>query len=184
VAPSGRFLGVEFALTFQGPVPLSGAMGIESRPVQHRLVRGGFRSRPHFDAIDRAGRQAQLASRAAIGQNGMHIFGGAYDGVHGTGCETTRAPDAARFVDPSDARWGLHAMDRIQVQKGSIQKGRQSQNGGIAAGRTLVDLRVAARDGCGIRLASSITAASALSLRQQCIDSRYDIVRGLAAHVI
>jgi hypothetical protein len=184
VAPSGRFLGVEFALTFQGSVPLSGAMSIESRPVQHRLVRRGFRSRPHFDAIDRAGRQAQLASRAAIGQNGVHVFGGAYDGVHRARRETTRAPDTARFVDPSDARWGFHAMYRIQVQKGSIQKGRQGQNGGITAGRTLVDLGIAARDGRGVRLASGIAAASALSLRQQCIDSRYDVVRGLAAHVI
>jgi hypothetical protein len=184
VAPSRRFLGIEFALTVQGSAALSRTMGIESLPVQHRLVRRGFRPRPHFDAIDGAGRQAQLASRAAIGEHGVHVFGGAYDGVHRAGRETTRAPNAARFVDPSDARWGFHAVYRIQVKKGSIEKGSQGQNGGIAAGRTLVDLGLPARNGRGIWLASGITAASALSLRQQCIDSRYDIVRGLAAHVI
>jgi hypothetical protein len=184
VAPNGRLLGVEFALPIQGAIPLSSGVGKESRAVQRRLVLARVRSWPHLDAIDRAGRQAQLATGAAIGQNRMHVFRGADDGVHRARREATRASDAARFIDPRHARRGVYPMRRIQCLNRPVQQRRERENGGGASWRTLIDLGLASRDCLGVGLAPIIAAACALSLRQQCIDSRHEVVRGLAIHII
>ncbi len=53
-----------------------------------------------------------------------------------------------------------------------------------AARRALVDLRLAACDRRGVGFAPGIAAASALSLRQQRIDARHEVRRGLGHHLI
>src|SRR5260370_20963571 len=78
----GSFLGIEFPLPFGRPIQQPRSVRFETHAIERRLIRRGLRSRPHFNAIDRTGRQAQLATRAALGKNGGHVLGGTDDGVH------------------------------------------------------------------------------------------------------
>src|SRR5882724_681171 len=180
----GSLLDVEFPLPFGGPVQQPRSMRFETHAIERRLIRRGLRLRPHFNTIDRAGRQAELAARAALCQNGVHVLGGTDDGVHRAGRETACAADAAGFIDPRDPRRGFHPMDRIQGLHGPTRECGQGRNGCAAARGALIDLRLAARDCRGIRLTSGITATRALSLRQQGVDSRHDVGRGFGIHYL
>ena len=78
-----------------------------------RLARGGRgrigerRPRHHRDAIDGAGRDAQLAAGAKLGDDGMHLLARADDGIDGAGRQALGAADAARLVDQRDERRAL-----------------------------------------------------------------------------
>jgi len=180
----GSFLGVELPLPFGGPSQQACAMRFESPAIERRLIRCGFRSRPHFDAIDRARRQAQFTARAALDENGVHVFCGPDDGVHRTGRKAARAADAAGFVDPRDPRRTFRSVNRVQGLHGPAREFGQRDDGCVAARRALIDLRLSAHDCRGIRLAPGITATRALSLRQQCVDARRDVRRRLGGHAI
>lgn len=53
----------------------------------------------HGDAVNRTGCHAQIATGAPIGQDGMHFFIRADDGVHRTGLNAERTADAVFFFD-------------------------------------------------------------------------------------
>ena len=173
-ARRGGFLRVEFTLPLGGVMLQTGAVCCKALPIQSCLVRHRGRSRTHLDAIDRTRRQAQLATSAALGEDGVQVFSGADDGVDRAGRQTASAADASGFVDPGNAGRGFHAMERVQRLHGPAQKLRQSLYGLGAAGRALVDRRLTAGDGRGVRFASWVTAAGALSLRQQRVDAHHD----------
>ena len=58
----------------------------------------------HRNAIHGAGRQAQLASGAAVGNDGVHQLRRADDRVGRTRLNAKRAADARRFIDAGDDR--------------------------------------------------------------------------------
>ena len=155
-------------------------MGGVALAIQRGFVGGRLRCRPHFDAIDRTGRQAQFTPRAAIGQHGVHVLLRPDDGIDGTRRKAASTADAACFVDPGDTERRLDAVCWIQRRRGTLQQARQGIDSIRAAGRALIDLRLAIGDRRRVRAAAGITASGALGLRQQCVDARRDVRRGLA----
>ena len=55
--------------------------------------------RYHIDAIDRAGRKAEFTTGALIGDDCVHVFGGAENCIDRAGLDTQGATDAGFFVD-------------------------------------------------------------------------------------
>ena len=113
----GRLFGIELPLPFRRLICEARGVSGVTLAIQQRLV-GVPGSRPHFDAVDGTGRQAQLATGAAIGEHRVHEFLRADDGVDGTGRQTAGAADAASFIDPGNLRRRFDAMRRIQGQAG------------------------------------------------------------------
>src|SRR6185312_17190152 len=81
------------------------------------------------------------------------------------------AADAHVFVDHGDARRCFDAAFGIERQRRTAGDPRQHAHAFLAARRTTIDRRLAARDRFGIRPASGITTAGALGLRQDAIDA-------------
>src|SRR6266851_2486661 len=133
----GSLLGVELPLPFGGSIQLPRTVCFETLAIERRLIRRRLRSRPHFNTIDRARRQAQFATRAALDENGVHVLGGTDDGVLRAGREAACAADAAGFVDPRDPRRGFRPMDRIQGLHGPTREFGQGRDRCAAARRTL-----------------------------------------------
>jgi hypothetical protein len=52
------------------------------------------------DAIDRAWRQAQLATGAPLGNHGVHVLGRTHDGIDRAGPDAHRATNAVSLIDP------------------------------------------------------------------------------------
>ena len=75
------------------------------------------RHRQQHDAVDRAGRHAQLTAGAVIGDHGMHQLGGADNRVDGTDLDALGAADAVGLDDPRQRARFLDAMRRIQGQR-------------------------------------------------------------------
>src|SRR5690606_29675870 len=59
----------------------------------------------HADAVDRAGCNAEVATRAQVRNDGMHQLGSADDGIDRTGLDARGAADADRFVDEGHHAW-------------------------------------------------------------------------------
>ena len=77
----------------------TGGIGILLRP---GIPAGGRRDRHHRNAVDRAGRHAQVATRAQVGDDRVHLFRRAQDGVDGACLDAQRTADAQAFVDDGD----------------------------------------------------------------------------------
>ena len=74
-----------------------------------------------LDAIDRAGRNAQVAAGAQIGQYRMHHFRGPDDGVDRTGLYAFGATDAFGFTDENHAIGSVFAVQAVQRFRVSAQ---------------------------------------------------------------
>jgi len=85
-------------------------------------ARPGTSRRQKRDAIDRAGRDAEPAARAAVGKRRMHEFCRADDGVHRTRCDAQRAADARGLVDARNDQWLRLAARRIERRSGDTQQ--------------------------------------------------------------
>ena len=125
--------------------------------------------RAHLDTVDGAGRHAEVTTRALGGDNGVHLFGRADDGVHGAGLNTFGAADALVFEDKRDARRRFLAVLGVQGQGLDTEQIGQGSNTGCAARRAFVD-GVARGDRFGIGPAAGVAALAALRLRQQRVD--------------
>ena len=66
------------------------------------------------DAVHRANRHAQLATRAVRLDDGMHDFVAAHDGINRTGLDAQGATNAPGFVDDGHGTWGFKALERIE----------------------------------------------------------------------
>ena len=127
--------------------------------------------RDSLDAVNRTGRNAQVATSAPVGQHGMHVLVGADDGVDRTGLDAQRAADAVRLVDAGhQQRTGLAAA-QVERQGGRLQQGGERGDAFVAARRAAVDGGVAGGDGIGIGPAAVIAALGALRLGQQGVDA-------------
>lgn len=128
-----------------------------------------LRQRQHADAIHRAGRDAQFAAGAQRCDDGVHQLGCAGNRIHRAGLCAQRAADAEIFVDERDRRGLEHDVyaERLECDAEQI---RQLADAFLAAGRTLVDVRLMVGDGLGVRPATGIAALAALRLRQDGID--------------
>ena len=71
--------------------------------------RPGPSGRTQRDAIDRAGRDAELAARAERRKHGVHALGPADDRVDRTRGDAQRAADAGRFIDHRERKRRLAA---------------------------------------------------------------------------
>src|SRR5205085_7702791 len=81
------------------PAPLAGGLLELARPFAAR--------RNHVDAIDRAGRHAQLAADAPVLDHGVHLALCADDRIDRAGLDAARAADAA-FLHHQRDRLALH----------------------------------------------------------------------------
>ena len=72
---------------------------------------GGF---DKVNAIYRAGRKAELAARAQIGEHGVHELGCSNDGVHRAGLYALGAADALVFPDQRNDLAAFHPIRRIE----------------------------------------------------------------------
>ena len=123
------------------------------------------------DAIDGAGRQAQLAAGAAVGEDVVLVPRRADDRVHGAGQDALGAADAAAVVDGGDAARRAPARSSgSSAIIGRAEQPRERADGGGAAGWAAVDRRASGSDGLGIRPAAGVAAAAALGLGKQPID--------------
>ena len=131
-----------------------------------RPTRSIFRNRPHFNAIDRAHGQAQIATCASRFNHGMHHFVAAQNGIGGANFEAQRATNAPRFIDHGHRHGHLDAVFRVQWCDGLACDAGQQGNALLAARRALVNGHLDFCDGLCIGLAVWITTSRALRLRQ------------------
>jgi hypothetical protein len=99
----------------------------------------------------------------------MHQFACADNRIHRAGCQAFEAPDAAILINERHRRRAFLAILRIEWKGGTVQQGSQRGNGSRASRRALVDLGSSLRNRFGVRLATLVAAARALSLRQESI---------------
>ena len=123
------------------------------------------------DAIDWTGRNAERASAAKRRQYRMHSLGCADDCIDWARRNAQRAADARGFVDTCNDRRAMRAARGVKRLNRSSGERCQCNNGLRTAGRTTVDVRRSCRDGFGIGSAGMISAAGALRLRQQRVDT-------------
>jgi len=128
------------------------------------------RRKRHCDAIDGARGQAQFASRAAIGNDGMHHFRRADYRVGRTCLNAKRASDAGCFIDVGEGQRRRGPAAFVDRKHRRAEQICERRDRGITAGRATVDRRVAGGNRVGIRSAAVVAAAAALRLRQQGID--------------
>src|SRR5271154_6090509 len=95
VARRAGLFGVQFSLPFRGTMGEAQRVRLISSAIDLRLIRSRLRPRTHLDAIHRAGCDTQLATRATLGEHGMHEFRRANDGIHGAGRLAARTADAS-----------------------------------------------------------------------------------------
>ncbi|MNS99756.1 hypothetical protein D3C72_1341680 [compost metagenome] len=126
--------------------------------------------RVHDDAVDGAGRHAQVAARTQIRDHRMHLLGGADDGVHGTGLDAQGTADTQRFVDIGDRSRTFEAVDGIERNNFFAQQAGQARDALHAARWALVDVGAAGGYRFRIRAAAVVAAFGALRLRQQVFD--------------
>src|SRR5450830_31911 len=124
----------------------------------------------HSNAIDRTRCNTQIATRAGVRQDRMHLLGGADDGIDRTSLDTQGATDARCFIDDRAGTAAFDAIDGIERQQGLAQQAGQACNSFGATRRTLIERSAAISNGFGIRSASRIAAFAALGLRQQVFD--------------
>ena len=125
---------------------------------------------PHRDAVDRAGRNAELAAAAKRVDHRVHAARPADDRVDRACLDADRAADAACLVDDGDGERHLDAAARVDTRARAARERRECGDRRVAAGRAAVDRRVLARDRVRVGGAIRVAAARALRLRQQRID--------------
>ncbi|CAG9242316.1 hypothetical protein BDI4_1170009 [Burkholderia diffusa] len=125
----------------------------------------------HRDAVDRAGRHAQVAARAQRFDDRVHLFRRADDRIDRACLHAQRAADAQAFVDERDGARMLGAVDGVQRDHRLAEQAREARDAFGAAGRALVVVRVAGGDRVGVRTAAVIAALRALRLGKQIFDA-------------
>jgi len=95
--PPCRFAGQARLASLETPSPL--------RCQTRILLRVARRQHSQLDAIDRAGRQAALATVALGCDDGVHLLGSAHDRIHRAGLDAQRAADALLLAYKRYGRW-------------------------------------------------------------------------------
>jgi hypothetical protein len=93
--------------------------------------RPGARGRTQRDAVDRAGRDAELAAGAQRRKHGMHALGPTDDRVDRTRGDAQRAADAGRFIDLREHQRPLAAAGRVEWRRrvsGQCRPARRSSS--------------------------------------------------------
>jgi hypothetical protein len=156
------------------PPETGGALGDRGR--RERPGRNAGRWN-HAYAVDGAGRNAQLATRAFGGNDGVHALARAHDGVGRAGGQAARAADAGRLVDPCN-QWGsFRAAAGIERQRGPAEQGGEFADQGASARRAAVERGFSARERVRVGPAGVESAAAALRLRQSRVDARGKFLR-------
>lgn len=124
----------------------------------------------HVDAIDRAGRKAQVAASALGFNHRMHLFRCAEDCIYRACLDTQCTADASRFIDNGHCFWFFLTIFGVERQGLSAQQIRQCLDAGFPAGWALVDSGLPAGDGFGIRPAARVVALATLGLGQNGFD--------------
>lgn len=120
----------------------------------------------HVDAIYRAGRNAQLATGAQLGNHGMSAFAATDDRVHRACLDAQGAPDAVLRINAGNVPLDRGAASGVNGLRGFIQQGRKGSNGGLAARWAAVQVRFVVRQGLGVGQAAFKPALGALGLGQ------------------
>ena len=126
-------------------------------------VRAPSLGRTHRNAVDRTGRQAQLATRALRFDHSVHELVCADDGVDGAGRAAVGTSDAQGFINYRNG-----GRRRTGCKRGYLVAAEQvgeAPHRVIAAGRTEIDCFPVFDDRCGIGPASRVSALRALGLR-------------------
>jgi len=124
----------------------------------------------HLNAIDRAGRYAQLASRALCCEDRVHELCSADDRIHWARRDALRAADAGFLDDKGHGRFcGDDPELRIDWLRCASKELRESRGRFVAPWRTLIRIRLAARHGRSVGPAARKRAPAALRLRQQIV---------------
>jgi hypothetical protein len=74
----------------------------------------------HHNAIDWARGDAQVTARAPIGENGVHFFIGADDGIHRASLYAKRATNAVLFLYDSNLQWFMLTAVRVYRADGFV----------------------------------------------------------------
>ncbi len=135
------------------------------------VARPGARRIDHGDAVDGAGRDAQLATGAKAGQHCMHALRRADDRVDGTCVDAQRAAYAAAFVDDGDSQRRMDAAARVERNGRTSGQRGEHRDRGVAARRAAIDAGGTARDGLGVGTTAFVSATRALRLGQGVIDT-------------
>jgi hypothetical protein len=130
----------------------------------------------HFDAIDRAGRNAQVTAGAFIDDHRMHQFGSTQNGVHRTSLDALGTAYTFGFADKRNLSWryttfGVERDDRNAQQLGQLS------DGFVAARWAFIDC-FAACHAFGIGLAAGMAAPATLCLGQKRINALYQAHAG------
>ena len=138
----------------------------------------------HADAVNRTGRNAELATGAVSLQNGMHQLVAAHDRIDRTCLEAQRATDAPGFVDDGHRTRRFSAVVQIERPRRQASDASKALDAFGASRRTLIDGRFATGDGMGISRAIGIRAARALRLRQGGVDATGKRIWGRGIHCL
>lgn len=124
----------------------------------------------HRDAIDRARRDAQLASSAQIAKYDVHLLRRADDRIDRTRLNAQGAADAARFVDTREPERAIAAAAWIQRKRRTTCQCRKRLDAGVTARWATIDLGLAGANRFGVRQAAIEAALATLRLRQERVD--------------
>src|SRR5690606_7090552 len=97
----------------------------------------GLRHRNQIDAIDGAGFDTEVTPGTFIGNHGVHLFGGADNGIDRAGLDALGAAYALVFADEGDLFDGRRRF-AIQWQWLDAQQVGQILDGGVATRNTFV----------------------------------------------
>lgn len=123
----------------------------------------------HLDAIDRAGRQAQVTAGAFAGNDRVHQLGGADDGIDRAGLDALGATDAFGFANTGDLG-RCAAAQRVRRKQWLLEQRCQRSDGFAATWRALVD-GPARCQFFGVGPTAIVAAFATLGLWQQGIDA-------------
>ena len=127
----------------------------------------------HFNAIHRAGRKAQIATRTFGFNHRMHLSRRAEDCIHRAGLDAKRAANASQFINDRHCFRLFLAVIGIESFGLDTKKIRQRLDLVFPAWRALVDIGLTAGNRFGIGSAPREVALAALGLRQD----RFNLIR-------
>lgn len=142
----------------------SGKTAVCGQAETARAGQDGVGNGLHMDAVDGAGGDAESAAGAFVGDDGVHKFARAHNGIGRAGADTGGAADTGGFVYPGEC-FGLGFG---RCDKGFAEQGGKVADDGCAA-RGAEVVRFACCDCLCVGQAAVVAAFAALGLGKQAV---------------
>lgn len=134
----------------------------------------------HHNAVNRAGRQAQVTTGAPVCQDRVHAFVGTNDGINRASLDAKRAANAVFLFNDGDSKRARRPAARVDRFDRPVKKFAQLHDTVRAPRWAAVDVGLAACDGLRVGQTTIEPALGALCLGQKLVDLLNQVWRCLA----